>query len=63
MTTYNVLIVGAGNIGAMFDTSENEEVLTHAHAFSIVEAFNLVVFIEISRIPHGFLSLGMNTNR
>lgn len=45
---YNVLIVGAGNIGAFFDTPHSENVLTHAHAFSKVEGFNLLGFVDIS---------------
>lgn len=43
---YNVLIVGAGNIGAFFDTSESEEILTHAHAFTNHGEFNLIGFFD-----------------
>ncbi|NFN86295.1 Gfo/Idh/MocA family oxidoreductase [Clostridium sporogenes] len=46
---YNVLIVGAGNIGAFFDTPSSENILTHAHAFSKVEKFNLLGFVDISQ--------------
>jgi predicted dehydrogenase len=31
---YRVAIIGAGNIGARFDTPDSKEILTHAHAFS-----------------------------
>ncbi len=43
---YNVLIVGAGRIGAFFDTLDNENVLTHAHAFSKHPQFNLIGFVD-----------------
>lgn len=45
---FNVLIVGAGNIGAFFDTAVSENILTHAHAFVRVEGFNLLGFVDIS---------------
>ncbi|HEY3375036.1 MAG TPA: Gfo/Idh/MocA family oxidoreductase [Candidatus Aquicultor sp.] len=43
---YNVLIIGAGNIGASFDTPETVEVLTHAHAFKKHERFKLLGFVD-----------------
>lgn len=46
---YNVLIVGAGNIGAFFDTPDSENILTHAHAFSKIQGFNLVGFVDTSK--------------
>lgn len=45
---FNALIVGAGNIGAFFDTPQSEDVLTHAHAFSKIKGFNLLGFVDIS---------------
>lgn len=45
---FNVLIVGAGNIGAFFDTAVSENILTHAHAFVKVEGFNILGFVDIS---------------
>lgn len=45
-TTYNVLIVGAGDIGSGFDNPNSTEVLTHAHAFVKHEGFNLIGFVE-----------------
>lgn len=46
---YNVLIVGAGNIGAFFDDPSSEKILTHAHAFSDIEAFNLLGFVDLDK--------------
>jgi predicted dehydrogenase len=43
---YNVLIVGAGNIGALFDTPGSENILTHAHAFSSAGGFKLIGFVD-----------------
>jgi len=43
---YNVLIIGAGNIGALYDSPESEYVLTHAHAFSKTPGFSLVGFVD-----------------
>lgn len=45
---YNVLIVGAGNIGAFFDAPFSESILTHAHAFSEEKGFNLLGFVDAS---------------
>lgn len=45
---YNVLIVGAGNIGAFFDTPFSENIFTHAHAFYKTEGFNLLGFVDVS---------------
>lgn len=45
-TIYNVLIVGAGDIGAGYDTLKSIEILTHAHAFVEHEGFNLIGFVE-----------------
>lgn len=45
---YNVLIIGAGNIGAFFDTPDSENIFTHAHAFSKVKGFNLLGFLDAS---------------
>jgi predicted dehydrogenase len=43
---YNVLIIGAGKIGAFFDTPKSDQVLTHAHAFSDLNKFNLIGFVD-----------------
>lgn len=45
--TYNVLIVGAGNIGAFFDTPGSKSILTHAHAFKKHIGFNLLGFMDV----------------
>jgi predicted dehydrogenase len=42
----NVLIIGAGNIGAFFDKPESRDVLTHAHAFKNHPGFKLLGFID-----------------
>ena len=46
MKKYKVLIIGAGRIGAFFDTPDSKAVLTHAHAFSQAEQFELVGFFD-----------------
>lgn len=46
-TQYNVLIIGAGNIGAFFDTPVSKNILTHAHAFKKHKGFNLLGFIDV----------------
>lgn len=46
MTSYSVLIIGAGKIGAFFDAPESEHVLTHAHAFSRHQGFNIMGFVD-----------------
>ncbi|MBP2033805.1 putative dehydrogenase [Clostridium algifaecis] len=46
---FNVLIVGAGNIGAFFDRPSSQNILTHAHAFSKMEGFNLLGFVDVSK--------------
>ena len=43
---YNVLIIGAGKIGAFFDYPGCDKILTHAHAFSSLEQFNLIGFVD-----------------
>lgn len=46
MKKYKVVIVGAGNIGALFDQADSEEILTHAHAFSADSRFVLKGFFD-----------------
>jgi predicted dehydrogenase len=43
---YSVLIIGAGNIGAFFDTPQSPLVLTHAHAYSRHPGFTLTGFVD-----------------
>lgn len=43
---YNVLIIGAGKIGAFFDQPGSKNILTHAHAFSIHSGFKLLGFVD-----------------
>lgn len=46
---YKVLIVGAGKIGAFFDTPKSKNILTHAHAFTKHKGFRLLGFIDIDQ--------------
>ena len=46
---FNVLIIGAGKIGAFFDNPKSKNILTHAHAFSYHKGFNLVGFADSDR--------------
>jgi predicted dehydrogenase len=46
---YNALIIGAGNIGAFFDTPDSENILTHAHAYWKHKGFNLLGFVDIDQ--------------
>lgn len=43
---FNVLIIGAGNIGAGFDSPDNPRILTHAHAFTKHPGFHLAGFFD-----------------
>ena len=45
----NVLIIGAGRIGAFFDKPGSKHVLTHAHAFSKHPGFTVVGFSDADR--------------
>lgn len=45
---FNVLIIGAGAIGALYDNPESEYILTHAHAFSIHSGFHLLGFVDVN---------------
>lgn len=47
MRKYGVVIIGAGKIAALFDSPESESVLTHAHAFSSSDDFNLLGFYDL----------------
>lgn len=46
MKVFNVLIIGAGNIGALYDTPGSADILTHAHAFTTVAGFDLLGFVD-----------------
>jgi len=46
MRIFSVLIVGAGKIGAFFDTPQSGHVLTHAHAFTAHTGFQLAGFVD-----------------
>lgn len=44
--TYSVIIIGAGKIGAFYDSPGSPHVLSHGHAFSSHPGFRLVGFVE-----------------
>lgn len=44
---FNSLIIGAGNIGAFFDTPGSDRILTHAHAFSRHKGFRIAGFVDV----------------
>ncbi len=46
LPVFNVLIIGAGKIGAHFDTPDSTDVWTHAHAFSQSPTFKLLGFLD-----------------
>jgi len=46
MNSFNILIIGAGQIGAFFDSPDKDYVLTHAHAFKKHSGFNLLGFVD-----------------
>jgi len=48
MQKFNVLIIGAGNIGAFFDTPYNSDIFTHAKAFSKHCGFELCGIVDIN---------------
>lgn len=43
---FSVLIIGAGNIGAFFDTPQSQAVFSHAHAFTMHPGFVLSGFVD-----------------
>lgn len=46
MSLLKTLVVGAGNMGALYDTPQSAWVLTHAHALTQHAEFNLVGFVD-----------------
>lgn len=43
---YSVIIIGAGKIGAFFDTPDSKPILTHAHAFFNHPSFEIKGFVD-----------------
>lgn len=43
---YRVAIIGAGRIGALLDTPQNPNILTHAHGYKACEDFEIVGFVD-----------------
>ena len=72
---YNVIIIGAGQIGAFYDTPERAEILSHAHAFYKHRGFNLLGFVDVNKFKarkaakiwgggsYGDISSAFNNNR
>lgn len=55
---FNVLIIGAGNIGAFYDSPASDKVLTHAHAFHKHAGFRLLGFADTNeRSAHDAVAL------
>lgn len=46
VTRYRVLIVGAGDIAAFYDTPESNIILTHAHAITKLPELELIGFVD-----------------
>jgi len=46
---YNVLIIGAGKMGSVFDDPGSANVLTHVYGFSLHQGFNVVGFVDIDK--------------
>jgi predicted dehydrogenase len=44
--SYRVAIIGAGRIGALLDTPQNPNILTHAHGYKACEGFEIVGFVD-----------------
>lgn len=45
---YTAVVIGAGRIGAMFDTPDSERILTHAHAYVAHEGYVLKGFYDVN---------------
>lgn len=50
MDKYKAVIIGAGNMGAFFDTPDSNKVLSHAHALARDERFELLGFFDCDRL-------------
>jgi predicted dehydrogenase len=48
VNSYKVAIIGAGRIGAFFDSPEKDEILTHAHAYLKHPDTELVGFVDVN---------------
>lgn len=46
---FNVLIIGAGSIGAFFDKPTSQNILSHAHAFTSMKQYRLLGFIDVDK--------------
>ena len=50
MVDFTVLVIGAGKIGAFFDSPSDEAVLSHGHAFTRHPGFRLLGFVDTDLI-------------
>lgn len=48
VNSYKVAIIGAGRIGAFFDSPQSEDILTHAHACLVNPDTELVGFVDVN---------------
>lgn len=46
---YKAIIIGAGRIGAQFDSPQDKEILTHAHAYCRNSKTDLIGFFDINK--------------
>ncbi|MFZ5571681.1 MAG: Gfo/Idh/MocA family protein [Thermodesulfobacteriota bacterium] len=58
MNGYRALIIGAGKIGAFYDTPDFSEVLSHAHAYTASADFRLAGFVD-SRVESAERAAGI----
>ena len=49
MRPHAALVIGAGNVGALFDTPQTQKVLSHAHAYATHPQFELAGFVDIDQ--------------
>jgi len=49
MQKFNVVVIGAGNIGALFDKPDTSDIFTHAKAFSTHSGFELCGIIDTDK--------------
>lgn len=47
MAKYNSLIIGAGQMGALYDNPQSSNILTHAHAYKENSDFELSGFVDV----------------
>ncbi len=43
---FNSLIIGSGQIGALFDNPKSNNIISHAHGYNSHDGFKLVGFVD-----------------